>query len=137
MRDEDIVCDDDMLNLSIHLSTFPVGQVIDQWYNMILVKHVKKGGRLHLVVHIGRPGEPAFLNAAPAPAPAAQGPPPVYPPRGYPTPGQPAYPTPTAQPEYPTPTVPAVSVIFRPWAFGDVTPNVDIILQRLPNMAII
>jgi hypothetical protein len=68
MRDEDIINHDNMLNISIPLRTFPVGHAIGQRYNMVLVKRVQKGGRLHLVIHVGSSGEPAFVNAALAPA---------------------------------------------------------------------
>jgi hypothetical protein len=111
MRDEDIICDDDMATLSIPLSSIPVGQVIDQWYDMVPVRNVKKGGRLHLIIHVGRTGEAPFVNASPQPQAPAQGhppgagyPPPGYPAPGYPPPGYPGAPPPGHPPAgYPPP----------------------------------
>ncbi|KAH0789827.1 C2 domain containing protein [Histomonas meleagridis] len=60
MRDKDLIKDDDMATLEIQLCALPVGQVIDQWYNMIPVRRVKKGGRIHLVLHLAPTGAPPF-----------------------------------------------------------------------------
>ncbi|KAH0786328.1 XYPPX repeat family protein [Histomonas meleagridis] len=79
MRDKDICKDDDMAHLEVQLCSLPVGQVVDQWYNMIPAHRVKKGGRLHLILHLAPNGCPPFQNAP------MQGPPPGYgaPPPGY------------------------------------------------------
>lgn len=117
MRDRDISYDDDMANLNLPLCSMPVGQVMDQWYNMIPVGRARKGGRLHLVLHIAPIGAPPFIPsglqpgypAAPAyppqvapgyPAPMAPPVAPVYP--GYPAPpGYPPQPGYAAPPAYP------------------------------------
>jgi hypothetical protein len=67
MRDEDVMIDDDISRLEILLSSFPIGKVVDQWFEMVPARHVRKGGRLHLVVHIGRVGEAPFVFSASQP----------------------------------------------------------------------
>ncbi|KAH0787826.1 C2 domain containing protein [Histomonas meleagridis] len=62
MRDKDAISDDDMATLNIPLSSFPPGQVIDQWYDMIPCRRVKKGGRIHLVVHVAPNGAQPFTS---------------------------------------------------------------------------
>lgn len=65
MRDhDDISSDDDMGKLELPLSSFPVGQVIDQWYDMIPAsRRCKKGGRIHLIVHVAPNGAQPFVAA--------------------------------------------------------------------------
>ena len=99
MRDKDIMKDDDMSTLNIQLCSLPIGQVIDQWYDMIPCKRVKKGGRIHLVLQVAPNGAPPFVpQAAPQPgfypgAPVGYGPypgaPVGYPPQGFPPQGYP------------------------------------------------
>ncbi|KAH0787749.1 C2 domain containing protein [Histomonas meleagridis] len=109
MRDKDLIKDDDMASLEVQLCSLPPGQVIDQWYNMIPAHHVKKGGRIHLILHLSPTGAPAFQNVPMGQPgyPPQQGyaaPPPGYapPPQGYapPPPGyapQPGYAAPPPQ----------------------------------------
>lgn len=130
MRDKDVACDDDMATLDVQLCSIAPGQVVDQWYNMLPCKRVKKGGRIHLVLHLAPIGVPPFQGgmmaapgyAAPMPGYAAPPPmaPPVYqqpvygvPPPGYPQPGymQPGYP----QPGYPQPGYPQPGYPPRPY----------------------
>ena len=97
MWDEDKMSrDDKMSRLEIHLCSLAIGVVLDQWYDMIPAKGVKKGGRLHLILHLAPEGAQAFVNT-PMPQPMA-GAPPGYPPPGpgYPgvAPGYPAAPPP-------------------------------------------
>ena len=61
MYDKDVVSDDEMATLELPLSTFQVGQVVDQWYDMRPCR--KKGGRIHLVVHVAPLGAAPFVNA--------------------------------------------------------------------------
>ena len=88
MRDKDIKNDDDMSTLNIQLCALPVGQIVDQWYDMIPCKKVKKGGRIHLTLHMAPAGAQPFV-ATPM-APQGYGYPPQgygYPPQGYPPQG--------------------------------------------------
>ena len=62
MKDEDLVKDDPMSSLDIHLGSFVKGQVIDQWYDMVPARRVKKGGRIHLVIHIAPRGSQPFVS---------------------------------------------------------------------------
>lgn len=87
MKDQDMIKDDPMLTLDVHLGSFVNGQVIDQWYYMIPARHVNKGERLRLVAHLGaqpfvsmqmmQPGYPQPGNPQPG------YPYPGYPPRPY------------------------------------------------------
>lgn len=61
MRDKDKFKDDDISTIEIQYSSLPVGQLIDRWYDMIPCKRVKKGGKLHLVLHMARAIMPAFI----------------------------------------------------------------------------
>lgn len=61
MKDKDIVKDDKMATLSIPFSSLIVGQILDQWYDMLPHKHVKNGGRIHLVLQIAPTGHPPFV----------------------------------------------------------------------------
>ncbi|KAH0794220.1 C2 domain containing protein [Histomonas meleagridis] len=99
MKDQDLIKDDPMSTLDVHLGSFTQGRVIDQWYDMIPARRVKKGGRLHLIGHLAPRGAQPFV-AAPMPQP------------GYPQPGmpmmQPGYPQQPypPQPGYPQPGMP-------------------------------
>ena len=98
--------DDEMSRLEVQLCGLTVGQVVDQWYDMTPVHGVKKGGRVHLVLHLAPNGAAPFVNAPVPPAgyptapgyPPAGAPPPGYPPAGAPPPG---YPPAGAPPGYP------------------------------------
>lgn len=105
--------DDDMSTLCIQFGMLPVGQVLDNWYPMTSCKGNKRGGTLHLILHMAPMGTPPFAGAPvmggypqggygypgagcypPGPSPYG---PPGYPPRGYPAPppgpyGPPGYP---------------------------------------------
>ncbi|OHT04983.1 XYPPX repeat family protein [Tritrichomonas foetus] len=65
MKDKDLVKDDKMASLDVQLCSIPVGMVVDNWYNMTPASGVKKGGRLHLVIHIAPQGAPAFIMQQP------------------------------------------------------------------------
>lgn len=71
MRDKDAFKDDDMGTLEIPFASLPIGQVLDQWYDIIPAKKVKKGGRLHLVLHMAPTGAQPFAAV------------PMYPQQGY------------------------------------------------------
>ena len=119
MKDEDVIKDDKMATLSIQVCSLPPGQVVDQWYNMTPASGVKKGGNLHLVLHLAPQGAPAFvpqmMQQPQAPYPGAY-PPGAYP-GGYPPgafPGQqPGYP-PQQQPAYPGYGQPGAMMSFAP-----------------------
>ena len=61
MRDEDVFKDDNISYIDIPYCSLPTGQVIDQWYHMTPFRRVKKGGRLHLVLHMSPAGLPPFV----------------------------------------------------------------------------
>ena len=119
MKDEDVIKNDKMATLSIQVCSLPPGQVVDQWYNMTPASGVKKGGNLHLVLHLAPQGAPAFvpqmMQQPQAPYPGAY-PPGAYP-GGYPPgafPGQqPGYP-PQQQPAYPGYGQPGAMMSFAP-----------------------
>ena len=98
MRDEDIAVDDDMARLQINLNSIKFGQVVDQWYPMTPVRGVRKGGQLHLKLHLADSRDPPFVSrplqqgyyAPPAGAPGFYAPPPGAP--GYYPPQQGMYP---------------------------------------------
>lgn len=101
--------DDDMSTLFVQFGMLPLGQVIDNWYPMTPCKSNKRGGSLHLVLHMAPMGTPPFAGAMggygqagyypqaggypPPPGPYGA---PGYGPRGYPPPpgpyGPPGYP---------------------------------------------
>lgn len=103
MRDKDAIKDDNISYIDIQYCSMPVGQVIDMWYDMIPFNRVRKGGRLHLVLHMAPANSPPFVPTVGGPvmqggypavmtqpmpppmAPVYQQPPP--PPVGYPTGG--------------------------------------------------
>ncbi|KAK8834103.1 hypothetical protein M9Y10_036408, partial [Tritrichomonas musculus] len=64
MRDKDKFKDDDISTIEILYSSLPVGQLIDQWYDMVPCKRVKKGGKLHLILHMARAIFPPFIPDA-------------------------------------------------------------------------
>ena len=94
--------DDQMSRLDVQLCSLQIGAVLDQWYDMTPVHGVKKGGRVHLVLHLAPSGAAPFVNApqkldAGAPGYPPAGAPPGYPPAGAP----PGYPPAGAPPGYP------------------------------------
>ena len=115
MRDEDVVKDDDMARLDLSLNAIKFGQVIDQWYPMTPVKHVKKGGQIHLMLHLCDARDPPFVQRAYAPPQGAPG---YYPPQGAPGfyPPQPQMYAPN-QPMYP-PQAPGMAPMYPPQAPG-------------------
>lgn len=85
MKDKDVTKDDKISTLDIPLCSIPFRTVIDQWYSMIPHKK-KKGGRLHLVIHIAANGEQPFVQLAYPGAQVQQGMPGMYPPGQFPPP---------------------------------------------------
>ena len=66
LKDEDrFTRDDPISKLRISLSHLQINRVVDNWYSPTPVKHVKKGGRLHLVLHLAEAGVQAFVDRAP------------------------------------------------------------------------
>lgn len=61
MRDKDVFKDDNISYIDIPYNTIPVGQIIDQWFSMIPFRRVRKGGRLHLLLHMTHAGMPPFV----------------------------------------------------------------------------
>ncbi|KAK8838088.1 hypothetical protein M9Y10_036039 [Tritrichomonas musculus] len=110
MRDKDIFKDDNISSLDIQLCSLPLGQVIDRWYDMIPFRRVKKGGRLHLVLHMAQTGQPPFIPSSGQPGYATQ----AYPQPGYAAPAypQPAYGAPP--PAYPQPAYGAQPPAYPP-----------------------
>ena len=62
MFDKDLASDDKMSSLDIPLSSLPAGVVIDKWYDMTPLKSSKKGGKLHLLLHLAPIGLTPFRN---------------------------------------------------------------------------
>ena len=89
MRDKDVLFDDNISHLDIQFCSLQFGQVIDQWYNMIPFPKVRKGGRLHLVLHMTQTGLPPFVPSMnPQGSVIMQTP--IYPQQGYMTPAYPS-----------------------------------------------
>ena len=61
MRDKDVFKDDNISYIDIPYGSLPPGQVIDQWFSMIPFHRVRKGGRLHLLLHMAPTGQPPFV----------------------------------------------------------------------------
>ena len=62
MRDKDVSFDDDMGKIEIQLASFIIDQVFDQWFDMIPCGKVKKGGRIHLLLHVANAGKIPFVQ---------------------------------------------------------------------------
>ena len=113
MYDKDVGTDEAMSRLSVQLTSLPVGRVLDQWFDMNPARGVKKGGRIHLILHLAELGrtpfqtyDPTFRSGFTGAAQAMMGVgmgmagypyPPAYPPAA---PAYPAYP-PQYPPQYP------------------------------------
>ena len=69
MKDKDVAADDKMATLDIEIKSLPYGQVVDQWFSLIPVKGVKKGGSIHMVLHFCDSQDEAFVVAKPPPPP--------------------------------------------------------------------
>lgn len=63
MKDKDIFKDDDISTLEKPFSALQIDQVVDEWYNMVPCKKVKKGGKLHLVLHMAPEGATPFQGS--------------------------------------------------------------------------
>ena len=100
MKDKDIAKDDKISTLDISLCSIPFRTVIDQWYNMVS-NTKKKGGRLHLVIHIAQNGDQPFVQLAIPGTQMQQGMPGMYPPGQYPPPAYPVYQGVPPQGQYP------------------------------------
>ena len=116
LYDHDSVGKDEQISvLDLNTNALAFGRIVDTWYSCKPVKGNKKGGDLHLVLHLCPSGAPAFVEQAmppPGAYPAQPGYPPqagAYPP-GQPYPGQmppqpgmyaPAQPAYPQQPGYP------------------------------------
>ena len=61
LKDYDKVSNDDPISkIQIPIYTLPKSTVIDKWITMIPVKRVKKGGKLRVVLHLGKLNEKPF-----------------------------------------------------------------------------
>ena len=61
LKDYDKVSNDDPISRAqIPLSTLPMSKVEDKWIDMIPLKRVKKGGKLRIVIHLGKMNEKPF-----------------------------------------------------------------------------
>ena len=58
--DEDIANDDELAHVTIQLNELPPGKVLDKWYDMENDKKGKVPTKIHLVLHLGEKGQPAF-----------------------------------------------------------------------------
>ncbi|KAK8871471.1 hypothetical protein M9Y10_007200 [Tritrichomonas musculus] len=99
MRDKDLFKDDNISYIDIPFCSFPLGQIVDQWYYMTPYHHYRKGGRLHLLVQMGQAGQPPFVPQMPVYA--VQSPVYQYAASPYPAPGYYAQPGYQGYPGYP------------------------------------
>lgn len=61
LKDYDRVSNDDPISKAkIPIYTLKMSQVVDEWITMIPVKNVKKGGKLRVVLHLGKLNEKPF-----------------------------------------------------------------------------
>jgi len=86
MRDQDISRDDDISTWGMPVRYIPFCALADQWIIMQAVPKVKKGGRVHILLHLCPPDYDPFV---PRPPPAPQQVPPQGPPMGQQVPQQP------------------------------------------------
>ncbi|KAH0785729.1 C2 domain containing protein [Histomonas meleagridis] len=72
VRDYDKVRDDDIGTINIPLKEFKSGFVYNKWFNITPVKGVKKGGQIHLQIHVDNIGVEPFSGefVPPPPLPA-------------------------------------------------------------------
>ncbi|KAH0789489.1 C2 domain containing protein [Histomonas meleagridis] len=73
MRDHDKLKDDDMGTLLVPLTEFKVGYIYDKWFNITPSKGVKKGGQIHLKVHVAPYGAPPWKGIEVPPPPLPPG----------------------------------------------------------------
>ena len=60
--DKDDISKDDIISTQdFDAKSFPIGKVIDKWYNFTPAKGVKHGGKVRLVFHLDRHGQTAFI----------------------------------------------------------------------------
>lgn len=62
---------DPFATLQLNSGSFPIGQVIDNWYYLMPLKHHKRTGQVHLIIQVAPQGHPPFQPM--------QGVPPQYP----------------------------------------------------------
>ena len=87
MKDSDGPCqgkDDDMCTLNLSFCSYPVGQVIDNWYDMTACKKKKGAAKIHLTINIVPAGTPPFTQLAGYPGQPGYPPQGGYPQMGYP-----------------------------------------------------
>lgn len=61
--DKDTISKDDIISTQeFEVKSFPEGEIIDQWYDFLPAKGVKKGGRVRLVFHLTKSGDEAFIT---------------------------------------------------------------------------
>lgn len=65
MKDKDLTDDDLISILKIQLCTLQINKVYDSWYDPVPAKDVKKGGRLHLLLHLAESSVLPFKDAPP------------------------------------------------------------------------
>lgn len=60
--DKDDISKDDIISTQdFDVKSFPIGKIIEQWYDFSPAKGVKKGGRVRLVFHLTKSGHDAFI----------------------------------------------------------------------------
>lgn len=78
LKDQDLVNAEDISSINLQIIEYQLGKVYDVWKDMKPFKGVKKGGQIHLIIHISLSGEQPFVDtsaqkaqqsAAPAPPP--------------------------------------------------------------------
>ena len=67
MYDKDSAKDDLMSKFRLSVSTLQFGTVVDMWYDMIPTSGVKKGGQIHLILHLASMQDTPFIMSANTP----------------------------------------------------------------------
>ena len=64
LKDQDLVKAEDISTINLPIIEYQVGKVYDVWKDMVPAKGVKKGGQIHLVIHISLAGEEPFVDTS-------------------------------------------------------------------------
>lgn len=64
LKDQDPVKAEDISTINLPIIEYELGKVYDLWKDMTPAKGVKKGGQIHLVIHISLAGEEPFVDTS-------------------------------------------------------------------------
>lgn len=62
LKDQDLVNAEDISSINLQIIEYQLGKVYDLWKDMTPFKGVKKGGQIHLIIHVSLPGEEPFVD---------------------------------------------------------------------------